>query len=189
MNSYGENPKFQFLRTSSINSISQSSQNARDENKKSLSKAGEKKPVLEELYRKGINHEVKQEAVVLADELAAASKYKSSDKAVHKHDWLDDNGNNDWEKRIVYIQEKNKTVWEATLHVATTKDGRRILYDINPINMTEGARKQAPAAVNNNVTQTINTVKGQNSLSKAGETSKKYGKNVNFYLLSGRMDV
>lgn len=138
--------------------------------------SGGKMAVLEELYRKGINHEVKQEAVVLADELISASQYNSSNPAKHTHDWLDNNGQNKWDERKVYIQDKNKTVWEATLHIANSTDGRKILYDITPINMTEGAGNHAPTTATTNVPQTGNGVKGKNSLSAAGEATTGSGR-------------
>ena len=114
---------------------------------------GKKKPVLKELYNKYIGNETKQEAVVLADELIEASKYDRTEASNYSHDWLDNYGKNDWEKRTVYLQDKNNTVWEATLQIANSADGRKILYDIDPIEMAEGAIKSAPTTANNNVPQ------------------------------------
>lgn len=34
---------------------------------------------------------------------------------------------------MTYIQDKNNTVWEATLNVAESANGVKYLYDINPI--------------------------------------------------------
>ncbi len=117
-------------------------------------------PVLKELYRKNIGNEVKQEAVVLADELIEASQHDRTEASYYSHDWLDNYGQNDWDKRTVYLQDKNKTVWEATLHIANSTDGRKILYDIDPIKKTEGAIKSAPTAVNKSLshhTDNVNT--------------------------------
>ncbi len=43
------------------------------------------KIVLSELYKKNINREIKQEAVVLADELIIASKQGKTNSAKHNH--------------------------------------------------------------------------------------------------------
>lgn len=115
--------------------------------------SGNKKPVLKELYNKYNGNEIKQEAVVLADELIEASKHNRTEASNYSHDWLDNYGKNNWDKRTVYLQDKNKTVWEATLHIANSADGRKILYDIDPIKMTEGAIKSAPSTVTTRIPQ------------------------------------
>ena len=43
------------------------------------------------------------------------------------------NGKNDWQYWTTYIQDKNNTVWKATLNVAESANGVKYLYDINPI--------------------------------------------------------
>lgn len=43
------------------------------------------------------------------------------------------NGKNDWQYWTTYIQDKNNTVWEATLSVAESANGVKYLYDISPI--------------------------------------------------------
>lgn len=43
------------------------------------------------------------------------------------------NGKNDWQYWTTYIQDKNNTVWEATLNVTESANGVKYLYDINPI--------------------------------------------------------
>ena len=43
------------------------------------------------------------------------------------------NGKNDWQYWTTYIQDKNNTVWEATLNVAESANGVKYLYDIDPI--------------------------------------------------------
>lgn len=121
-------------------------------NEKFLNSAGKKRRVLDEISRKSIDKEIKQEAVVVADELISASKSGSSSPSYHSHGWLDDWGKNNWDTRTVYIQEKNKTVWEATLHIANPADGRKILYDIDPIKMVAGSVKTVPTTTNTNIT-------------------------------------
>ena len=96
-------------------------------------KNGRKISVTEDLARKNRKVKIKQESVVLADELIATSQYKRPRKAKYPHGWLDNNGKNDWQYWTTYIQDKNNTVWEATLNVAESANGVKYLYDINPI--------------------------------------------------------
>ena len=96
-------------------------------------KNGRKISVIEDLARKNRKVKVKQESVVLADELIATSRYKDRAKAKYPHGWLDNNGKNDWQYWTTYIQDKNNTVWKATLNVAESANGVKYLYDINPI--------------------------------------------------------
>lgn len=94
---------------------------------------GRRVPVTNDLARKNRDVKVKQESVVLADELIATSQYKRPRKAKYPHGWLDNNGKNDWQYWTTYIQDKNNTVWEATLNVAESANGVKYLYDISPI--------------------------------------------------------
>ena len=94
---------------------------------------GRKVPVTKDLSTKRNGTKVKQESVVLADELIATSRYEGRKKAGYPHDWLDNNGKNDWQYWTTYIQDKNNTVWKATLNVAESANGVKYLYDINPI--------------------------------------------------------
>lgn len=94
---------------------------------------GRKVPVTKDLSTKRNGTKVKQESVVLADELIATSRYKDRAKAKYPHDWLDNNGKNDWQYWTTYIQDKNNTVWKATLNVAESANGVKYLYDISPI--------------------------------------------------------
>ena len=96
-------------------------------------KNGRKISVTEDLARKNRKVKIKQESVVLADELIATSQYKRPRKAKYPHGWLDNNGKNDWQYWTTYIQDKNNTVWKATLNVAESANGVKYLYDINPI--------------------------------------------------------
>ena len=94
---------------------------------------GRRVPVTNDLARKNRDVKVKQESVVLADELIATSQYKRPRKAKYPHGWLDNNGKNDWQYWTTYIQDKNNTVWKATLNVAESANGVKYLYDIDPI--------------------------------------------------------
>ncbi len=94
---------------------------------------GRRVPVTNDLARKNRDVKVKQESVVLADELIATSQYNRPRKAKYPHGWLDNNGKNDWQYWTTYIQDKNNTVWKATLNVAESANGVKYLYDIDPI--------------------------------------------------------
>lgn len=94
---------------------------------------GRKVSATKDIAVKGNTVKIKQETVVLADEVIRTSQYKRSKPASYPHGWLDNNGKNAWDKRITYLQDKNNTVWEATLHIATSTNGVKHLYDISPI--------------------------------------------------------
>lgn len=129
-------------------------------------KNGKNASVLKELYHKNIDKSIKQEAVVLADELVESAKYRESEKAKYSHDWLDNNGKNKWDYWDVYIQDKNKTVYVATLNVANTQNGSKILYDIDPIKKARGPMKSGPTLTDTNISQNdtdVNTHSMQNS--------------------------
>lgn len=96
-------------------------------------KNGRKISVTEDLARKNRKVKIKQESVVLADELIATSQYNRPRKSKYPHGWLDNNDKNDWQYWTTYIQDKNNTVWKATLNVAESANGVKYLYDIDPI--------------------------------------------------------
>ena len=104
-----------------------------DPSEKFRNRNGRRVPVTKDLSTKRNGTKVKQESVVLADELIATSRYKDREKAKYPHDWLDNNGKNDWQYWTTYIQDKNNTVWKATLNVAESANGVKYLYDIDPI--------------------------------------------------------
>lgn len=106
--------------------------------KKFINSKNKKMQVNKDLLTKNINRNIKQESVVLSDEIIATSEYTKSVPSQHTHGWLDNYGKSDWEKRSVFIQEKNNSVWKATLQIANASNGEKILYDIDPIKMVEG---------------------------------------------------
>ncbi|MBQ2614758.1 MAG: hypothetical protein IJB80_05475 [Clostridia bacterium] len=120
---------------------------------------GKKRKVVKELYRKNIDKNIKQEAVVLANELIKTAKYDHSSVTNKSHEWLDDYGKSVWDYWKVFIQEKNKTVWEATLNIANSADGKKILYDINPIKKVEGPVKSGPTTTTNSISNSQENVK------------------------------
>lgn len=141
---------------------------------KFVNKSGKKVPVNRDLTTKNRKLKVKQEAVVLVDELITTARHDGDTPAKHPHDWLDNNGKNDWGEWTTYILDKENAVWEATLHIATSTDGEKILYDIDPIDkikagprgnsrtslLSTGPRGNSrTSAVNDSVTQNVPEVK------------------------------
>ena len=126
-----------------------------EKNARFKNKTGKKVPVNKDLTTKYIKNEVKQEAIALVDELITAAEYNRSSTSNYSHDWLDNQGENDWEYWSTYIQDKNNTIWKATLNIANSADGRKILYDIDPI-------KKVGQSVESDTIPT-NTIKAQNS--------------------------
>lgn len=123
--------------------------------------SGSKKDVLKELYNKNIYNNVKQEAVVLVDELIETAQYDHSADSNKSHDWLDNNGKNKFDYWSVYIQEKNKTVWIATLNVANTTNGEKVLYDIDPIKKVAEPIKSGSTTTNDRISQKDTVVNTQ----------------------------
>ena len=113
--------------------------------------------------------------VHLAEALEASNNETSTDE--HSHQWMDENG---WTYRQVYLQERNGSIYEATLNIANGRD-RRILYDINQIRKVD-TKKEATGGVvpstetgggsltngdfSNNVPQERKSVKGSRDLQK-----------------------
>ena len=128
---------------------------------------GKKRPVNKDLTTKFIGDEVKQEAVVLIDELIVTSKFQGTDPAKHKHGWLDNNGQNDWDVWTTYIQDKNNTVWETTLHIANTANGEKIIYDVVSTKKVGQSGNSDTSPRKNSLTLETQNVKGQMSLSSS----------------------
>lgn len=126
--------------------------------------SGKRRPVNRDLTTKYIGNEVKQEAVVLVDELITTSKFQGESPARHKHGWLDNNGQNNWDIWTTYIQDKNNTIWEATLNVANTANGEKIIYDISPIKKVGQSGKSDTIPITDTVPQKKTDVKHQYSL-------------------------
>ncbi len=116
--------------------IAQPSQRFRNAN-------GKRVRVNKDLTEKFNRNSVKQEAVVLVDELISTAKEGQPNPARHPHGWLDDNGQNPWFKWTTYIQEKNGSVWLAYFNIATATDGTKHLYDVDPIKIVEQAGTSA----------------------------------------------
>jgi len=136
-----------------------------------------------------LDKEVKQESVVLMDELVYTSTYRGKEHAHHPHGWVDNNGTNDWDVWTTYVQDKEKNVWEAKLRIANTKNGDKIPYDIFPIEMVEQSGTSDTISTNNRVSQNGSAVNTQ-SMQK-GTNNTQGGKNsIPFgFSLSGKADT
>ena len=134
---------------------------------------GKRRPVNKDLTTKYIGNEVKQEAVVLIDELIATSKFQGTDPAKHTHGWLDNNGQNDWDVWTTYIQDKNNTIWEATLHIANTANGEKIIYDVDPTKKVGQSGNSDTSLLKDNITQSSDNVKYSLSDSDGKQLTKE----------------
>ena len=115
-----------------------------------------------DLATKFSGNKVKQEAVDLIDELVLTSTTSGTkDPAKHPHDWIDNNGKNDWEKWTANIVDKNNTVWEAELNIATSANGEKLLYDIDPIKKVGQAGTSATSSPISTLPQTKPVVNSQ----------------------------
>ena len=99
-------------------------------------KSGKRVPVNKDLISY-LGKNIKQESIALIDELIVTSTLTGKEPPRYPHGWLDNHGKNDWEYWTTYVQDKENTIWEATLNIATTTNGEKILYDIFPIKMVE----------------------------------------------------
>ena len=115
--------------------------------------------------------ETKQESIVLLDELLSVAKEDAKTPAMKPHDWLDNNGLNKWDRWKVIVRDKSGAVWEATLQIANTANGDKVLYDIHPIKKVEGARSLAAPSTTSSKAQTGTNVKSKNTPRQSSEDS------------------
>ena len=101
---------------------------------------------------------IKQEAIALVDEVILTARQGTHETPRHPHGWLDNNGQNDWDVWTTYLQDKENTVWEATLHIANSANGEKILYEIHPIKKVEGVEKLDTQSTNGRIAQNPNSV-------------------------------
>ncbi|MBQ7846807.1 MAG: hypothetical protein IJ344_00850, partial [Clostridia bacterium] len=134
--------------------------------KKFKNKSGKRVSVNKDLTAY-LSNEVKQESIALIDELILTSTYRGKEPATHPHDWIDNNGANDWDVWTTYIQDKENTVWEAKLRIANSINGEKILYDIFPIKMVERSGTSDSTATKNSIHQNDDSVKPDAKKSKA----------------------
>ena len=77
------------------------------------------------------------------------------------------NGKNDWQYWTTYIQDKNNTVWKATLNVAESANGVKYLYDISPIKKVGQSVKS-----DTSTTSVGQSVKSDTSTTSVGQSVK-----------------
>ena len=130
--------------------------------KKFTNKSGRRVSVNKDLLFKNNKRATKQESIVLIDELLSVAKHQGQTAARHPHGWLDNNGLNPWDQWKAIIQDKSGAVWEATLQIANTTSGEKVLYDIDPIKKVERASSLATTSTTNSKPQTTELVKNPN---------------------------
>lgn len=123
---------------------------------------GKRVAVNHDLTHKYNKNKVKQESIVLLDELLGTSREDNPKKPIHSHEWLDNNGLTPWGMRKTYVQDKSGAVWEAVLQIANADTGEKIIYDIHPINKMEGPRKSGTSS-NASKAQVADLVKNPNT--------------------------
>ena len=156
-------------------------------NARFVNKNGKSVPVNKDLATKNRGSKIKQEAVVLADELVSAARYKKSRPANYPHGWLDDNGRNEWAEWKTYIQDKENSVWEATLHIATSATGEKFLYDIDPIKMAEQSGNSDTSTANDSIPADGVNVKPQFSLKATDSTGRKLSEQQQEYFKDSKV--
>ena len=156
-------------------------------NARFVNKNGKSVPVNKDLATKNRGSRIKQEAVVLADELVSAARYKKSRPANYPHGWLDDNGRNEWAEWKTYIQDKKNSVWEATLHIATSATGEKFLYDIDPIKMAEQSGNSDTSTANDSIPADGVNVKPQFSLKATDSTGRKLSEQQQEYFKDSKV--
>lgn len=156
-------------------------------NARFVNKNGKSVPVNKDLATKNRGSRIKQEAVVLADELVSAARYKKSRPANYPHGWLDDNGRNEWAEWKTYIQDKENSVWEATLHIATSATGEKFLYDIDPIKMAEQSGNSDTSTANDSIPADGVNVKPQFSLKATDSTGRKLSEQQQEYFKDSKV--
>lgn len=165
-------------------------------NEKFRNKAGKLVTVNHDLDSKNTNDSMKRQAVILSDELIESASFNRTEKARYPHDWLDNNGLNDWDTWTVYLQEKNNSVWTAELKIANSKNGDKYLYDIVNIKMVDGGGKSPTTSTTNNIPQTGNNINGkkqsgnnsqkrQRNSSSAGASQGKFSRQMELYPYDG----
>lgn len=109
--------------------------------------------VIDKLARKKQDRD--RHIIVHAKELVEVSKDINASNSENSHQWLDKNG---WDYRKVYIVNHRGDILEATLNIANTKDGRKVLYDINkirPISLAVVATKASRRNIDNSYDKNI----------------------------------
>lgn len=120
-------------------------------------KNGKWKPVNNDLSSKYMN-DVKQDAIVLVDELIDTASYENSKKSKYTHGWLDNNSKNNWDYWNTYVVDKSNTIWSVKLIIANTVNGEKVLYDIGPIKKVGSSVESDITPTDTNISQSDNNV-------------------------------
>lgn len=158
-----------------------------DQSARFINKNGKSVPVNKDLATKNRGSKIKQEAVVLADELVSAARYKQSRPANYPHGWLDDNGQNEWAEWKTYIQDKENSVWEATLHIATSATSEKYLYDIDPIKMAEQSGNSDTSTAKNSISTNGENVNRKFSLKSTDSTGRQLSEQQQEYFKDSKV--
>jgi len=129
-----------------------------------------------DLIRKNNKNEVKQETLLLIDEVLDAAIYENSEPSKYSHDWLDNNGQNSWDYWRVYLEDKNNAIWEAKLNVANTTNGEKVLYDIFPIKKIGRAVKSAATLSTDSIRKEDEKVNSESQFSLKENTKYELSK-------------
>ena len=128
-------------------------------------------PVIGELTQ--AKNEIKKLVILNAKETAEISDFVNH-STEHSHQWLDENG---WDERNSYVMTKDGMIYPVTLHIAKTRDGRNILYDVN-VKIKEGvavdkiATSQLAEKLNGQAVKTTTPSSGD-SVARMGENVKR----------------
>ena len=130
--------------------------------KKFKNKSGKRVSVNRDLLTKNRDSAVKQESIVLVDELISAATEGQHTSPQYSHGWLDNYGLNPWQEWTVFVQDKSGMIWRASLQIATATNGEKILYDIFPIKKVERRGKSRTISTVSSKPQVGSEVKSQN---------------------------
>ena len=124
-----------------------------------------------------LDNEVKQESLMLIDEVILTARFQGKEDAEHPHGWLDNYGKNKWEVWTTYIQDKEKTIWEAKLKIANSTNGEKILYDVYLIEMVEQVGTMTTSTTEDNIPQDFT------------ESQENFGKDVEQKITSAKTSI
>ncbi|MDD6763726.1 MAG: hypothetical protein PUD92_08915 [Clostridiales bacterium] len=121
-------------------------------------------------------------SIVHIDELIKTSVLEAKADE-HSHQWLDENG---WDFRKTYIQDRNGDIYETTLNIAKTRDGRNILYALSNTNkvdvgevpsthITERGSRITTNLNNSSISQSGGDVNSKFSLKRTPPTEVNFG--------------
>ncbi|MBQ9531192.1 MAG: hypothetical protein IJR70_03870 [Eubacterium sp.] len=121
-----------------------------------------------------------QLAVAHAIGLISVSEKENRYSSDNTHQWLDENG---WEHRNVYIQDnKSKEIYSAELNIANTKDGRKILYDVNKVKKVDDGAVASVPTKNVGMGSPSTSTSKHNISQPSSKSNTKKSLDVNHYM-------